>query len=1581
MPSMFSRRRGSSNPPVDRATTSAAVIAAGSAYLQSSPSHTSLSAAAAGAALRSRATSPEPVANLVTKRMARRGSVSSVGSGSVMGSSARGGVGRGGMQRQNSGGSMADRTFRSPSPGRSNGAVSPAYDAPPVPALPKNIPSGHKRSASLEPPQRITSPAPTARGGRGASVDRASMLPPATARKAKRLSNVAETPAEADNANKRNFSRPLSAVSDSPTTDVSGAAGRYTHGTGSWYTQAAGSGSVPSARPKTSDGVPAQRAAAAAGFARQEVQNAADRSVKKNKSLVAAEGSHFAQASRTSNAYESSHGASYGTGDTVMVFDPSTRTFVAKPRDTAKEHEPQVSNVPELAPPLPGTWDPNTRRVVPGKSPDPELPVKMKKQRPAVSSVETKLQPPPRNPARFSPDSSPSSPRAAGILHHQPSVVREDPEGEEAAAVDSPVTSALKNTGRTIQTSAGPARMYVAPGGTFNHRSSSLDIPRPPSVESGRGRIVTASPARSAHFSQSPVMEAIRHNPPLRSISPVKSAMKQSPASSERAHSPLAMFSPTGYKLPPSDASDTTSVASADGLPGPKKKKKSVRVSFDELPEQVEATSQARAKIRERSPAAEDEMEDLMQPRPALPSFGSVRRGSGRGPEMPEKVTEMAPERHESSNDHVVGGILASDYAANRETNGSLAPDVTSKEAIGYASDESEEFFKPEAGGADESYAMEETRTGAADESRTKTRDFASEIQRGSDVPAINLLPPTPGEEVGKGLGDANEAYASPKLKASYEGFSVPGGWADSDDKNIAVDSQRSSSVSSASALTTTSEPTKAAQPTYEPRAPPPDLDAIDEDSDDSAAFSDAAEDPSEFDNGGFASMDAIAVSPVVYSSMRRDKAPAQVVDPPDSPSSAQAKKRYHEAEASGDWGSATAYWSNLSRQQKAQIERGHFSSDDEETSVKKPRRKKSAPAPIVAVAATTDAVARPAPVQQSSYVRQSPAQQQSAQPTGSQTSLPKTMRGRQGPAPAAAPASGDSEVHMRRSMRDRAGSGGGGMMSSMRSGPPPPQQRQQSEYIEPRGAVQKKVTSARPVSAGGAQARMNGLSSSRTSPDAVPTSQGYRMMKSLQQPQRQGQPASATNRLEKQLTNDSDSESSFKKKRRSSAAGEGRYSMKRSMRAGSIDQSAMEQRPTSPTPVKRGGGAFSIRSLSPSGSMFSNRGRGDRLRESLRTGSVDVAPKRTTLRGNTGQPTKGGFGSSMRPSTAGAPAPSTSRFKSRFGGDSDDEDERPSRSVFKSRFVDSDEDEPSSPRVIPADLTPVRGIPRKQGQSDGDSTDLEGEDDGPRKSTRARAKQNKPMVSNTADVDKAMEAARRNLGMPAIDAAPSRPQQGGAVSKGSFPLPAAEEPPEPRSRPEDVLSLSETPRKRGFLGSILRRNRGSTQSVQQAVPSSPIQGSPIQAHAPASPLASPPQGVPIPSSPSTAKLVRRGSSQPKMKRGESYMSTSNSIFSTTATYPPVPKVTANGVTGVNGRPNTSDGPSSEAVKLARTMRPDLVQRSQSGRELGNRVRIAAGSKEEDGSEAGNAAAATYSARTGKKKRFPMLRRAFGLND
>ena len=88
------------------------------------------------------------------------------------------------------------------------------------------------------------------------------------------------------------------------------------------------------------------------------------------------------------------------------------------------------------------------------------------------------------------------------------------------------------------------------------------------------------------------------------------------------------------------------------------------------------------------------------------------------------------------------------------------------------------------------------------------------------------------------------------------------------------------------------------------------------------------------------------------------------------------------------------------------------------------------------------------------------------------------------------------------------------------------------------------------------------------------------------------------------------------------------------------------------------------------------------------------------------------------------------------------------------------------------------------------------------------------------------------------------------------------------------------------------------------------------------------------------------------------------------------------------GRPSTSDGisPSRDnGIKMARTMRPAAGQRTaseqlSSGRE-GHVSFLAGDEGSEPGERPGDGTKAAYSRKTGKKKKFGMLRRAFGLDD
>ena len=179
-------------------------------------------------------------------------------------------------------------------------------------------------------------------------------------------------------------------------------------------------------------------------------------------------------------------------------------------------------------------------------------------------------------------------------------------------------------------------------------------------------------------------------------------------------------------------------------------------------------------------------------------------------------------------------------------------------------------------------------------------------------------------------------------------------------------------------------------------------------------------------------------------------------------------------------------------------------------------------------------------------------------------------------------------------------------------------------------------------------------------------------------------------------IANDSDSESSFKKNRRSKSTTAGKHTMRRSMRTGS---EASNQR------SMRDNGRNGVRSLSPVGRRPFSPPSGQRTMRMSMRGSVDnTAP---TLRGSM-EPTCSSslFGRRQKSPTPVTPATGPAaivqniRSRSRIV-DSDDDYDEPGPTKWRSRFADDSDDEPEATH-----FTPVRGIPRKA--NDSDSTDLE---------------------------------------------------------------------------------------------------------------------------------------------------------------------------------------------------------------------------------------------------------------------------------
>ncbi|EPE08018.1 hypothetical protein F503_00801 [Ophiostoma piceae UAMH 11346] len=381
-----------------------------------------------------------------------------------------------------------------------------------------------------------------------------------------------------------------------------------------------------------------------------------------------------------------------------------SRTAPVEPKKQAPEsrtEEPITDNVDEAVQPVPAL---STSASTPSSSVS-SLPVLASTQTtpPAIQSQ--------KSPVDSTADSESFAPEDnRPVLIKRPSIVHEDPEREE-------------------------------------EEGRHLHSPVPVDSEQSRSR----SPLRTAHFS--PIvannLTVLRHSPPPRSISPRKSAMKQTSSPRDTSPSDSASDAAAVPYQPPTNAEIL-------------KRKKANRVSFDEkatvlsgpptspiqpaspassLPGAAEApasshtahqpptrsrswfSNMGRSKKKTSNDASMDDDDVVMKPRPALPSFGSVRdkpfstsqqeerplvkpndnqppsRLSTTSSPPPPSVLKSTPlETLDTSSDHAIGSIISSSEgqaasAVTRNTANTsryrepLPPVVTSVDGNGYVSD------------------------------------------------------------------------------------------------------------------------------------------------------------------------------------------------------------------------------------------------------------------------------------------------------------------------------------------------------------------------------------------------------------------------------------------------------------------------------------------------------------------------------------------------------------------------------------------------------------------------------------------------------------------------------------------------------------------------------------------------------------------------------------------------------------------------------------------------------------------------------------------------------------------------------
>lgn len=971
------RKKGAPLPPLNATTANPNAATAALSAFKRRGSNGSLSAAAAAAALKARPTTPTNVAEVQTKRTARRSaSVSSAGTAPELGD--RPGSG---LQRRGSSGSLTERTFRSQSPHRpssSGGQPRSSFnteDMPPVPSIPKDVEAresakaGKKSLGFKSPPLRVasqklgkeasgswfgsakagdpsnvrtsdaplTNPQPLEKEREGRPSSRGSSINFSYPARVRLGSPPPDSPTIAEEESRSQQPPP---APPAPQPEVQ----RRTSKRASTLSPARGGGvrsprpaSIASDRELVYDPNSRRMVPRADLLAvEQNVIDASERRPKKQKQVASRAGSHLAQ-----GTMGRPHGSAVDNGvenEAQKAAAASLRSHRAEEHHRApQEDEYEYEYEQPAMEVVPASPRQTHRKII---SPEPTRQGQRTSLSPASSAPEVYA-------GQFQPTERRSSNQ---FLGRKPSVVREEEEEPEAEELDSHAiasqSSATESPPQQRQEihiissqpiaipHAAPAELPAAPTPPPAEPPAAFRIERgavsqPEAIR--RERAHSNSPARTAHFG--PVQDSltVRHSPPPRSISPRKSALKQ--------QSPSRGASPEDDT---SEASGSAVQAQEPVLP----RKKSVRVSFDDqstvvvgeaaTPEQSDSpvllspqnskrvpwfSSITRSKKKE-IPSLDDD--EVMQPRPALPSFGSVREKKQASKEPEERPLVRPVEAAHSpplpaspalkpsiasvteaelvgqSSDHAIGALLQ-EQGPRTEANISklrepLPPVVTSIEGGGYMSDttsssESESELiadtprlEPEMSQASTLITEPESQppplNGSAEVSEVpgqgqtvEAKGFAEEQTEGPlpepvktperVVPSIAITQPSPRLPDGK---------TPPR-----DYLDVPGGFPD-------TDSELEEPPKPLDTQTVAAQPEEPSTPvrrvTFEPVMQKDDTRAAaqtastalattvpihqDDDSDSSGVYSDAYEDLSDFEGDGFQSLDAVVESPLI---------------------------------------------------------------------------------------------------------------------------------------------------------------------------------------------------------------------------------------------------------------------------------------------------------------------------------------------------------------------------------------------------------------------------------------------------------------------------------------------------------------------------------------------------------------------------------------------------------------------------------------------------------------------------------------------------------------------------------------------
>ncbi|KXJ93932.1 hypothetical protein Micbo1qcDRAFT_158845 [Microdochium bolleyi] len=927
-----------------------------------------------------------------------------------------------------------------------------------------------------------------------------------------------------------------------------------------------------------------------------------------------------------------------------------------------------------------------------------------------------------------------ASPPPVRAVGKKPSMVREEPEGEEdVPEIITPLSRKVINAveAAPVATAVAAAPTSQATGDGVHHYPveeahaissdeyiSPVSATPPQPVTTPENKTVTQlsreskstrradsiSPDRRARFGPSVSEQlSVRHHPLPRSASPIKSAMKRSGTPSR--------------DVSPSENGSDGHRGNVPILQDPvAARKKAARVSFDERSNVIMGESAGGAdspassspqnskrpwysaigRSKKRDMSLEDD--EVMKPRPALPSFGSVREKKARdleerplvrpgdaarpaaeqaqraehldSPEVPTYRTADEQAQLDASSDMVIGSLLARDHESRNEANTSrfrepLPPVVTSIGENGYhmdtTTDESDNDLLNQSDivlGDDtvqttqmsqheEPVAKPHTTPVDSTELRSSAQPESGASAAAQPVPAIAVILPSP---------PAHETAPKSSQGQQAQYFDVPGGFPDEDSESavnaVSETAGSTTAIFEPEAAIQPVQPATLPQTTIVTTGPPVQAQQESDNSSDESVYSDAYEDISDME-GGFMSIDAVVESPITKTSptfpSHPPASPLAKVHTVDQAESFESEERgvavpspqiVKKSETGEDWSKAESFWRSLTAEKRQQLAREVLEDEGAEADreeIATPVRRNSSRRKSAEKRALAEAAA------------------QSVSTKGSQRNPERMYMVQPGSKANHEVPSSPENAHMRKSLRGPQASkpstngppvaARGSLRKSMRGAPEPRAQA-------PAPAVLSRQSSDRPSTSSGRIGNQSSNSQTQSGTGLVDTKAASAALAKQMMPKlnRRGSDAS---------------DSSFQRSRRpASSAG---FGFRSSMRQAPPARNAASPPPREST---KGSGRWSLRSLSPPATFRRNSSsfsatssqQNGAMRQSLRNNIDTKEPKRNSLNLS--------FGRNAKPASQ-----TKSARGSRFAGSSDEEEE--ARPAYNSRFNDSsDEDE-----------------------------------------------------------------------------------------------------------------------------------------------------------------------------------------------------------------------------------------------------------------------------------------------------------------